>query len=98
MVMLYPEKVKGEPCPTAMLGEGAYLLNSKEERFLLEVLDTEAGAPKSIINREIQKQVDIGNGSQNGGVWADLRHITAESVEGYPWFYNLLIRHGVDPK
>lgn len=97
MVMLYPEKVKGEPCPTAMLGEGAYLLNSKEERFLLEVLDTEAGAPKSIINREIQKQVDIGNGSQYGGVWADLRHIPAETLKGYPWFYNLLIRHGVDP-
>lgn len=97
MVLLHPEGVKGEPCPTAMLGEGANLLNSKEERFLLEVLEKEAGAPKSIINAEIQKQVDIGNGSEYNGVWADLRHIPTDTLKGYPWFYNLLMKHGVDP-
>lgn len=97
MVMLNPEGVKGEPCPTAMLGEGGYLLNSDGERFLLNVLEKEAGAPKSIINNEIQKQVNIGKGSEYGGIWVDLRHIPTEVLKGYPWFYNLLMKHGIDP-
>lgn len=98
MVVLYPESVRGEPCPTAMLGEGANLLNSEGEKFLLKVLDTEVGAPKSIINREIQREVSEGRGSPYGGVWVDLRHIPEEVLKGYPWFYNLLKAHGVDLK
>lgn len=35
MVMASPEATVGEPCPTAMLGEGAHLVNSRGERFLL---------------------------------------------------------------
>lgn len=97
MVLMHPSGVKGEPCPTAMLGEGAFLLNSEGERFLLKVLDKESGAPKSIINNEIQNQLHNDKGSEYGGVWADLRHIPIETLKGYPWFYNLLMKHGVDP-
>lgn len=97
MVMLYPEKTKGEPCPTAMLGEGGYLVNKSGHRFLLDELETEAGAPKSIINRLIQREIDRGNGSEFNGIWADLRHIDTKVLKGYPWFYDKLMANGVDP-
>lgn len=99
MVVIHPKGAVGEPCPTAMLGEGAYLLNSKGERFILAVRPQgEAGAPKTLINREIWKQIELGKGSPHGGVFVDLRHISLEVLKTYPWFYNRLIDNGVDPK
>ncbi|MBR2209079.1 MAG: FAD-binding protein [Synergistaceae bacterium] len=99
MVMMSPSGAVGEPCPTAMLGEGGYLLNSDGERFLLEVRPQgEAGAPKSLINHEIWKQVAKGKGNPHGGIWVDLRHIDVNVLKAYPWFYNRLMQSGCDPK
>ena len=99
MVLMSPPGAVGEPCPTAMLGEGGTLLNSDGERFLLEVRPQgEAGAPKSLINHEIWKQVAAGKGSPRGGVWVDLRHIDLAVLRAYPWFYDRLMHSGCDPK
>ena len=99
MVMMSPAGAVGEPCPTAMLGEGGYLLNSDGERFLLEVRPQgEAGAPKSLINHEIWKQVAKGKGNPHGGIWVDLRHIDINILKAYPWFYDRLMNSGCDPK
>ena len=98
MVVLDPRGAVGEPCPTAMLGEGAHLLNAQEERFLLAVRPQgEGGAPKTLLNKEIWKQVAAGHGSPHGGVWADLRHIPREVLKAYPWFFERLMSNGVDP-
>jgi len=98
MVMASPEAMVGEPCPTAMLGEGAHLVNSRGERFLLAARPQgEAGTPKSVINRCIWQQVQQGLGSPHGGCWADLREIPRQVLERYPWFYGRLMRAGVDP-
>ncbi|MCR5288398.1 MAG: FAD-binding protein [Treponema sp.] len=98
MVVMSPKGAVGEPCPTAMLGEGAQLYNTKDERFLLKVRPQgEAGAPKTLINKAIWQQVQDGKGSEHGGCYVDLRMITVETLKLYPWFYNRLIDNGVDP-
>lgn len=99
MVVLDPPDARGEPCPTAMLGEGAHLLNTDGERFLLPIRPQgEAGAPKSLINRELWKQVEAGKGTERGGVYVDLRHIDLQVLKAYPWFYNRVLKAGLDVK
>ena len=98
MVVISPPGAAGEPCPTAMLGEGARLLNSKGERFMLGVRPQgEAGAPKTLINKEIWKEVAAGFGSPGGGAFVDMRHIPSATLKAYPWFYRRLMNNGVDP-
>ncbi len=98
MVVLSPPGAIGEPCPTAMLGEGAHLLNTQGERFMLKVRPQgEGGSPKTLINKQIWKEAEAGKGTPHGGAWVDLRHIDREVLKGYPWFYNRLIDNGVDP-
>jgi aspartate oxidase len=99
MVCYDPPDAEGEPCPTAMLGEGAYLLNSLGERFLLKVRpEGEAGAPKSLINNAIREELKAGRGSPLGGVYADLRHLDKKVLEAYPWFYERVKNAGLDVK
>jgi aspartate oxidase len=98
MVVISPDGAKGEPCPTAMLGEGAHLLNSKGERFIFKTRPQgEPGSPKSLINKAIWHEVEAGRGSPHDGAFVDLRHIPVTTLKAYPWFYNRLINAGVDP-
>lgn len=98
LVILDPPGAEGEPSPTAMLGEGGYLRNADGERFLLQVRPQgEAGASKSLINREAWKQIQSGKGSPHGGVYLDLRHIDRAVLKSYPWFFDRLMNAGCDP-
>lgn len=99
LVTLFPSEAKGEPCPTAMLGEGAHLLNEKKERFMLKYYpDGEAGASKTILNKAIMEELNKGNGTVHGGVYADLRHVPLSTLKAYPWFYNRVTNAGLTLK
>lgn len=99
LVTVWPEGARGEPCPTAMLGEGAYLLNRNLERFILKVRPQgEAGSPKTLLNQAIWQELAAEQGSPHGGIFVDLRHIPLEILKAYPWFYNRIANAGLDLK
>lgn len=98
MIVIDPPEAAGEPCPTAMLGEGAYLLNADLERFILKSRPQgEAGSSKTLLNKAIWGELKLGKGSPHGGVYVDLRHISEETLRMYPWFYHRLKRAGKNP-
>ena len=98
LVILDPPGAAGEPSPTAMLGEGGELRNAEGERFLLRARPLgEAGASKSLINREAWKEIQAGKGSPHGGVYLDLRHVDRKILQSYPWFFDRLMNSGCDP-
>ena len=98
LVILSPPGAAGEASPTAMLGEGGILTNALGERFLLRSRPQgEAGASKSLINREAWKEIRAGKGTPHGGFYLDLRPIDRKVLESYPWFLNRLLRNGIDP-
>ena len=65
-------------------GEGGFLLNNKEERFLSKYDDSKKAmeiAPRDIVSRNIAKEILAGNGFEDAYVHLDLRHIGAERIQ-----------------
>jgi len=91
LVLLRPLEMKGMPCPTALLGDGAYLRNKDLERFIFKWRNEgESGAPKTLINRAGVKEIARGKGTIHGGFYYDLRDVPHSILEKYCWFYQKL--------
>ena len=73
VVTVWPEECKGMEMPTAMLGDGARLLNNKGERFMLAYNPplAERGIEKAKMSLCIQREIDEGRGFPQGGVAFD---------------------------
>ncbi len=78
----------------ALRGEGAYLLDCAEERFMLGVHPLAELAPRDVVSREIE-QVMARCGRPN--VWLDARHLGAEYLKRrFPTIWETCLQVGYD--
>lgn len=98
-VTVFPPECAGMEMPTAMLGDGAHLINALGDRFMLRYNPDggEKGVEKARLSLCIQREIDEGRGFPDRTVVFDSTVLSAEMLEGYITHRQRLLKAGVDP-
>ena len=98
-VTVYPEGARGMEMPTAMLGDGAQLLNADGERFMFRY-NPENGErliEKAKMSFFIQQEIDEGRGLPDGTVHFNTLTVPVERLESYVSHCKRLRNSGLEP-
>jgi succinate dehydrogenase / fumarate reductase flavoprotein subunit len=101
-VQFHPTSLMGKNIliTEAARGEGGYLVNAKGRRFMEDYASKAMElAPRDIVARSIQTEIDRGNGFENQYVHLDLRHLGREKIlKRLPGIRDIcLLFAGLDP-
>jgi succinate dehydrogenase/fumarate reductase flavoprotein subunit len=99
VVTVAPEACRGMEMPTAMMGDGARLLNDTGERFMLRYNPehAEKRIEKAKLSLCIQREIDEGRGFPGGTVRFDTTSVPAEKLESYVSHMKRLRGAGLEP-
>jgi len=98
-VTVHPAACKGLEMPTAMLGDGAHLLNAEGDRFMFRYNPAhgEKRIEKARMSLCIQTEIDEGRGFPDATVVFDTTVLSPEKREGYVSHCKRLRAAGLDP-
>ncbi|MCK9298328.1 fumarate reductase subunit A [Methanoculleus sp. YWC-01] len=95
---IYPYDARGRLVTEAVRGEGGILLNARRERFM-ERYDPDRMelSTRDVVARAIATEVLEGRGTSRGGVYLDVTHLPAETIEArLPVMLEQFLAYGVD--
>lgn len=79
--MLNPKSRKGILITEAVRGEGGILLNKNMERFMGNYDDRMELATRDVVARAIYNEIREGRGTEEGGVYLDVSHLSDSLIE-----------------
>ena len=79
--MLYPKSRRGVLITEAVRGEGGYLLNKDNERFMINYDPRQELATRDIVAKSIYTEIQEGRGTESGGVYLSVAHLPEEQVQ-----------------
>jgi succinate dehydrogenase/fumarate reductase flavoprotein subunit len=99
VVTVWPESCRGMEMPTAMLGDGAVLLNALGERFMFRHNPEhgEKRIEKAKLSLFIQREIDEGRGLPDGSVLFDTTQVPVDRLESYVSHCKRLRSAGIEP-
>jgi succinate dehydrogenase/fumarate reductase flavoprotein subunit len=98
-VTVFPEACRGLEMPTAMLGDGAQLINAAGERFMQRYNPEhlEKRIEKAKLALCIQREIDEGRGFPDRSVVFDTTRLDPATLEGYVTHVKRLRAAGLEP-
>ena len=99
VVTVFPEGCRGMEMPTAMLGDGAHLVNAHGERFMFRYNPEhgETRIEKARMALCIQREIDEGRGLPDASVVFDTTVVPREKLESYILHCKRLRSAGLEP-